>query len=106
MVRELVGHGLGRQLHEDPQVPNYGRKGMGAKLKEGMVLAIEPMVNLGTKDVFHDSDGWTIRTRDGKVSAHYEHNVCVKKGRADILSSFVEIEKMEKANPYLDATYH
>lgn len=106
VVRELVGHGLGRHLHEDPQIPNYGRKGMGAKLKEGMVLAIEPMVNLGTKDVFHDSDGWTIRTRDGKVSAHYEHNVCVKKGRADILSSFVEIEKMEKANPHLDATYH
>jgi len=106
VVRELVGHGLGRHLHEDPQVPNYGRKGTGGKLREGMVLAIEPMVNLGTREVFHDSDGWTIRTRDGKVSAHYEHDVCVRKGRADILSSFVEIEKMEKANPHLDASYH
>ncbi|MDX2047361.1 MAG: type I methionyl aminopeptidase [Chitinophagaceae bacterium] len=106
VVRELVGHGLGRKLHEDPQVPNYGKRGTGAKLKEGMVIAIEPMINLGTKDVYHDSDGWTVRTRDGKVAAHYEHTVCIKKGRADILSSFAEIEKMEKANPHLDSSYY
>ena len=106
VVRELVGHGLGRHLHEDPQVPNYGRKGTGAKLKEGMVIAIEPMINLGTREVFHDDDGWTIRTRDGKVSAHYEHTVCVRKNAPDILSSFAEIEKLEKANPHLDSTYY
>jgi methionyl aminopeptidase len=106
VVRELVGHGLGRHLHEDPQVPNYGRKGIGSKLKEGMVIAIEPMINLGTRDVFHDSDGWTVRTRDGKPSAHYEHNVAIRKGPADILSNFTIIEQMEKSNPHLDASYH
>lgn len=101
VVRELVGHGLGRQLHEDPQVPNYGRKGTGTKLKEGTVIAIEPMVNLGTREVFTESDGWTIKTRDGKVSAHFEHTVCVRKQKADILSSFAEIEKAERENPHL-----
>jgi methionyl aminopeptidase len=106
VVRDLVGHGLGKKLHEDPQVPNFGKKGTGAKLKEGTVLAIEPMINMGSKDVFHDSDGWTIRTRDGKPSAHYEHDVCVRKNKADILSSFEMIEKAEKANPNLDATYY
>lgn len=106
VVRELVGHGLGRNLHEDPQVPNYGKRGTGAKLKEGIVIAIEPMINLGTKDVYHDADGWTIRTLDHKPSAHYEHDVCVKKGKADILSSFESIEAAEKANPNLDATYY
>jgi methionyl aminopeptidase len=105
VVRDLVGHGLGRKLHEDPQIPNFGRKGTGSKLKEGFVLAIEPMINMGTKDVYHDKDGWTIRTKDGKPSAHYEHNVCVRKGKADILSSFEEVEKAEKTNPYLDASY-
>ncbi len=106
VVRELVGHGIGRNLHEDPQIPNYGKRGTGAKLKEGTVIAIEPMINLGTKDVFHDEDGWTIRTADGKPSAHYEHDVCVKKGKADILSSFVAIEAAEKANTNLDASYY
>ncbi|MFT3845014.1 MAG: type I methionyl aminopeptidase [Lacibacter sp.] len=106
VVRELVGHGLGRNLHEDPQVPNYGKRGTGAKLKEGTVIAIEPMINLGTKDVYHDADGWTIRTADNKPSAHYEHDVCVKKGKADILSSFESIEAAEKANPNLDSTYY
>ncbi len=106
VVRELVGHGLGRNLHEDPQVPNYGKRGTGAKLKEGIVIAIEPMINLGTKDVYHDADGWTIRTADNKPSAHYEHDVCVKKGKADILSSFESIEAAEKANPNLDASYY
>lgn len=103
VVRELVGHGVGRQLHEEPQVPNYGRRGTGSKMKEGMVIAIEPMVNLGTKDVFTEEDGWTIRTKDGKQSAHFEHTVCVRKGKADILSSFTEIEKAEKNNPALCA---
>lgn len=105
VVRELVGHGLGRKLHEDPQVPNYGKRGTGAKLKEGMVIAIEPMINLGTKNVYHDKDGWTIRTEDGKPAAHYEHNICIQKGKADILSSFAEIEAAEKANPALCSDY-
>lgn len=98
VVRELVGHGLGRKLHEDPQVPNYGRRGEGPKLKEGLVIAIEPMINLGFKDVYTDKDGWTVRTVDGKASVHFEHDVCVKKGKADILSDFTEIEKAEKEN--------
>ena len=98
VVRELVGHGLGKNLHEDPQVPNYGRRGTGAKLKEGMVLAIEPMINLGTKDVFTEDDRWTVRTRDGKVSVHFEHDVCVRKNKADILSDYNIIESAERAN--------
>jgi methionyl aminopeptidase len=106
VVRELVGHGLGRSLHEDPQVPNFGKRGNGPKLKEGMVLAIEPMINLGVKDVFYDDDGWTVRTKDNKPSAHYEHNVCIRKGKADILSSFVEIEEAEKANTNLCSDYY
>lgn len=104
VVRELVGHGLGRSLHEDPQVPNYGKRGSGPKLKEGMVLAIEPMINLGKKDVFTESDGWTVRTKDGKPSAHFEHNVCVRKCKADILSDFSIIEAAEKANACLMCT--
>jgi methionyl aminopeptidase len=106
VVRELVGHGIGRKLHEEPQVPNYGRRGNGPKLKEGTVIAIEPMINLGVKEVYHGDDGWTIFTKDGKPSAHYEHNVCVKRGKADILSSFVAIEAAEKANANLDASYY
>jgi methionyl aminopeptidase len=98
VVRELVGHGLGRSMHEDPQVPNYGRRGTGAKMKEGLVLAIEPMINLGTKDVFTEKDGWTVRTADGKPSVHFEHDVCVQKGKADILSNYATIEAAEKAN--------
>lgn len=105
VVRDLVGHGLGRHLHEEPQVPNFGKRGTGAKLKEGMVIAIEPMINLGTKDVFHDKDGWTIRTADGKPAAHYEHDVAIQKGKADILSSFVKIEAAEKANVNLCSDY-
>jgi methionyl aminopeptidase len=101
VVRELVGHGLGRHLHEDPQVPNFGKKGTGPKLKEGMVIAIEPMINLGTKDVFYDEDGWTVRTKDGKYSAHYEHTICVKKDKADVLSSFDQIMINESKNPAL-----
>lgn len=98
VVRDLVGHGLGRHLHEEPQVPNFGKRGTGAKLKEGMVIAIEPMINMGTKEVFHDKDGWTIKTADGKPSAHFEHDIAICKGKADILSSFVAIEAAEKAN--------
>ena len=105
VVRELVGHGLGRDLHEDPQVPNYGKKGWGVKLKEGMVLAIEPMINMGTKDVIYDEDGWTVRTKDGQFSAHYEHTVCIKKGKADVLSSFADIVSAEIANTHLFSGY-
>lgn len=105
VVRELVGHGLGRNLHEDPQVPNYGKKGTGPKLKDGMVLAIEPMINQGRKEVFTEPDGWTIRTRDGKVSAHFEHNVCVRPGKADILSNYAPIEAAEKKNENLVWSY-
>ena len=105
VVRDLVGHGLGRHLHEEPQVPNFGKRGTGAKLREGLVIAIEPMINLGTKDVFHDKDGWTIRTADGKPAAHYEHDICIQKGKADILSSFTPIEAAEKANPELCSDY-
>jgi methionyl aminopeptidase len=105
VVRELVGHGVGKQLHEDPQIPNYGKKGTGPKLRENMVLAIEPMINVGTKDVIYDADGWTVRTKDGKFSAHYEHNVCVKKGKPDILSNFEPISANESANAHLFSDY-
>lgn len=101
VVRELVGHGLGKNLHEDPQVPNYGKRGTGPKMKEGMVLAIEPMINLGRKDVYTEDDGWTVRTKDGKPSVHFEHDVCVRKNKADILSDYSIIEKEEKKNPNL-----
>ena len=105
VVRELVGHGLGQRLHEDPQVPNYGKRGSGPKMQEGLVIAIEPMINMGVKEVWYDDDGWTVRTKDGKISAHYEHNVCVRKIKPDVLSSFVDIEKAEKANPNLRSDY-
>ena len=106
VVRDLVGHGLGRSLHEEPQVPNYGKRGSGAKLKEGMVLAIEPMINLGVKEVYQDDDEWTIRTKDNKASAHFEHDVCVRKGKPDILSDYAPIEKAEKANNNLNSSYY
>lgn len=94
VVRELVGHGVGRELHESPEVPNYGKRGKGVKLREGMVLAIEPMINLGTKAVVQERDGWTIRTTDRKYSAHFEHTVVVRKGKAEILTTFDYIEKV------------
>ena len=94
VVRELVGHGVGRQLHEDPSIPNYGRRGYGSKLRKGMVIAIEPMINLGNKDVLQEQDGWTVRTADKSVSAHYEHSVVVGKKEAEILSSFEYVEKV------------
>ncbi|TDX00700.1 type I methionyl aminopeptidase [Dinghuibacter silviterrae] len=106
VVRELVGHGVGRQLHEDPQVPNYGKRGTGAKLKEGMVIAIEPMINLGVKEVTYSDDGWTVLTADNKPSAHFEHTVCVRRGKADVLSSFAKIEAAETANPHLASAYY
>jgi methionyl aminopeptidase len=93
VVRELVGHGLGRKMHEKPEVPNYGRKGSGKKIKEGLVLAIEPMINLGTRHVEQLSDGWTIVTKDRKPSAHFEHDVAVVDGAPEILSTFDYIEK-------------
>ncbi len=105
VVRELVGHGLGRSLHEDPQVPNYGKRGNGPRLKENVVLAIEPMINMGSKDVYTDDDGWTVRTRDGKPSVHFEHDVCVKKNKALILSDYSIIEAAEKNNPNLNTSY-
>lgn len=98
VVRELVGHGLGRSLHEDPQIPNYGKRGNGPKLKENLVIAIEPMINLGTKDVYTEDDGWTVRTQDGKPSVHFEHDVCIKKDKALILSDYSYIEIAEQAN--------
>lgn len=94
VVRELVGHGVGRDLHEGPEVPNYGKRGKGVRLREGMVLAIEPMINLGSRGVVQERDGWTIRTNDRKYSAHFEHTVVVRKGRAEILTTFDYIEKV------------
>lgn len=96
VVRELVGHGIGKDLHEAPEVPNFGKKGRGAKIKEGLVIAIEPMINLGKKEVIEDSDGWTIRTKDGKPSAHFEHTVAVLNGKPEILTTFEYIEEVYK----------
>ena len=93
VVRELVGHGVGAKLHEKPEVPNFGKRGSGPMLQTGLVLAIEPMVNLGKKDVVQEADGWTIRTKDRKPSAHFEHTVVVRKDKAEILTSFEYIEQ-------------
>jgi methionyl aminopeptidase len=94
VVRELVGHGIGRVMHEAPEVPNYGKKGYGPLLKSGMCIAIEPMINLGTRNVKFEKDGWTVRTADRKHSAHFEHTIAIRPGKADILSSFEEIEQI------------
>ena len=93
VVRELVGHGVGKSLHEAPEVPNFGRRGSGLQLQAGLVIAIEPMINLGTRNVRQLKDGWTIQTADGKPSAHYEHTIVVRKDKAEILSSFEWIEQ-------------
>ena len=93
VVRELVGHGLGKSMHEEPEVPNYGRKGHGKVIKDGLVIAIEPMINMGTYKVLKTSDNWTIVTADGKPSAHFEHNVAVINGVAEVLSTFTYIEE-------------
>lgn len=106
VVRELTGHGVGKSLHEEPEVPNYGRRGQGLKLQDGLVIAIEPMINLGKKEVFCADDDWTILTQDGMPSAHYEHSICVRKQKADILSTFVDIEANEKKNSNLCSTYY
>lgn len=106
VVRELVGHGVGKNLHEDPQVPNYGRRGDGKRLKEGMVLAIEPMINLGTHRVTTLEDGWTILTADGKPSVHYEHTTAVRKDKGEALSNFAPIEAAEQANAELNSSYY
>lgn len=100
-VRELVGHGVGKTLHEDPQVPNYGRKGDGAKLPENCVIAIEPMVNLGKREVYTKRDNWTIATQDGTPSVHFEHTVVVKPGKAEILTTFDFIEAAVNGNAEL-----
>jgi methionyl aminopeptidase len=93
VVREMVGHGLGSNMHESPEVPNYGKQGRGSKLKEGLVLCIEPMINMGTKNIRQDRDGWTIRTMDNKPSAHFELAIVIRNGEAELLSTFDFIEK-------------
>jgi methionyl aminopeptidase len=94
VVKELVGHGVGYKLHEKPDIPNYGKRGTGVKLEEGMVIAIEPMINAGKAAVKFWSDGWTVSASDGKPSAHYEHTVAIKKGKPDILSTFKFVEEV------------
>ena len=94
VVREMVGHGVGRSLHEEPEVPNYGKRGNGIKLQEGLVIAIEPMINMGKKTVKQEEDGWTITAKDGLPSAHFEHTVAVRNGKADILTTFQYIEEV------------
>lgn len=94
VVRELVGHGIGQNLHESPEVPNYGKKGTGLKLQEGLVIAIEPMINFGKRNIVQENDGWTIRTADNMPSAHFEHTVAIGKNKADILSSFAFVEEV------------
>lgn len=93
VVREMVGHGIGKHLHEAPEVPNYGRRGNGIMLKEGMVICIEPMINMGSRRIVIERDGWTARTYDRKPSAHFEHAIAIRNGKADILSSYEYIEE-------------
>lgn len=93
VVREMVGHGIGRNMHEAPEVPNFGKRGQGKTLKEGMVICIEPMINEGTRNVYLDRDGWTLHTDDHKLSAHFELTVCVRKGKPEVLSTFEYIEE-------------
>jgi len=94
VVRELVGHGVGHDMHEEPEVPNYGMRGRGKRLVSGMVIAIEPMINMGRKEVYFENDGWTVRTYDRKPAAHFEHTIAIRKGKADILSGFDFIESV------------
>ncbi|MDR0296265.1 MAG: M24 family metallopeptidase, partial [Prevotellaceae bacterium] len=95
VVRKMVGHGIGRKMHEAPEVPNFGRRGHGKALKEGMVICIEPMINEGTKEVYLDEDGWSLHTEDNKLSAHFELTVYIKKGKPEVLSTFEYIEKSD-----------
>lgn len=96
VVREFVGHGIGRDMHEEPLVPNFGRRGNGVQIKNGLCIAIEPMITLGKPQIYMMPDRWTIKTRDGKVAAHFEHTIAIHHGKPDILSSFEEIEKIER----------
>lgn len=102
VVRELVGHGLGKNLHEKPEVPNYGKRGRGVRLQEGLVIAIEPMINLGTRSIKQAPDGWTVYTKDRKPSAHYEHTIAIRNGKADILSDHDMIEEAVEKNENLE----
>jgi len=101
VVRELVGHGLGKSLHEKPEVPNYGKRGSGPKIQNGLTIAIEPMINMGKKEVTQLNDGWTVVTTDRKPSAHFEHDVAIVNGTADILSSFIYAEEAMNKNDFL-----
>jgi methionyl aminopeptidase len=94
VVREFVGHGVGHDMHEDPQVPNYGRRGTGTMMKTGLCIAIEPMITLGDRQVIMERDGWSVRTRDRSMAAHFEHSIAVRAGKADILSSFEFVEQV------------
>ena len=106
VIRDFVGHGVGREMHEDPQIPNYGKQGKGKKLMENMVLAIEPMITMGTHKIYMLDDGWTVVSADQSPAVHFEHNVCVKKGAPLILSDFSIIEAAEKANSNLNSSYY
>jgi methionyl aminopeptidase len=100
VVRDLVGHGIGRSLHEEPSVPNFGRRGSGRRLKDGLTVCIEPMVNAGTSEVTTDADGWTVRSADRSDSAHYEHMVAVRRGGTEILTTFRYVEDVLGVAPY------
>jgi len=102
VVREMVGHGIGKNLHEAPEVPNYGKRGTGVKLRAGMVFCIEPMINLGKKEIVIEKDGWTVRTLDRKPSAHFELPVAIKEKNTEILTNFAEIEKNINENKYIN----
>jgi methionyl aminopeptidase len=105
VIREMVGHGIGKKLHEPPEVPNYGKRGKGPILHEGLTIAIEPMINLGTREVTMKKDGWTLLTRDLKPSAHYEHTLVVQKSAADVLSDHKEIDMAIKNNVNLSEVW-
>ena len=96
IVREMCGHGIGKRMHEDPEIPNYGRRGIGPIIKDGMCLCIEPMVNMGSRNIVIESDGWTCRTRDRKLSAHYEHTLAIIDGKTEVLTTFDYIEEVLK----------
>ncbi|MDR2684617.1 MAG: M24 family metallopeptidase, partial [Prevotellaceae bacterium] len=100
VIRDMIGHGLGHDLHEDPEVPNYGTKGQGKMLKQGMVICIEPMIAMGKYELDIDKDGWTAHTKDRRLSAHFEHAVAIRKGKADILSDFSIIEEALKPKSF------
>jgi methionyl aminopeptidase len=106
ILQEYGGHGIGTEMHQAPHVLNFGKPGFGPEIVVGMALAIEPMINLGTREVYTDKDGWTVKTRDGKTSVHFEHDVCVKRNKALILSDYSIIEAAEKANSQLNTSYY